>query len=129
MFWTDYLTLFDARFAGAMAAAGLAGFVRGYSGFGAALMFIPLAGILYDPKAAIVILWIIDGIGTVPCLAPHLRRARWSEVIPLLIGSTIAMPVGVWILSHGDPTVLRWAICGTVLLSTAALASGWRYRG
>ena len=124
----DCAALFDSRFAWAIAAAALAGLVRGFSGFGAALIFIPLCGILYGPKIAVVTLWIFDGLATVPILPYHLRRAVWREVGPLLAGSTIMLPVGAWILVHTDPDPLRWGVSLTVLLSTLALASGWRYR-
>jgi uncharacterized protein len=124
----DCTALLDARFGWAIAIAALAGLVRGFSGFGAALMFIPLAGILYGPKVAVLALWVIDGIATAPFLPPHLRRAVWREVGPLLIGSTALLPLGVWVLAHTDPVPLRWAVCLMVLASTLALASGWRYR-
>ena len=120
--------LFDARIAGAAGFALLAGFVRGFSGFGGALMFVPLCGLLYDPRVAVVSLWVIDACSTAPILPPHLRRAAWREVVPLLIGSMVALPLGVWILAHSDPQPLRWAICIMVLASTAALATGWRYQ-
>ena len=120
--------LADARFPWALLAAGLAGLVRGFSGFGGALVFVPLAGALYDPKVAILVLWVMDTLATVPFLPTHFRRAYWPEVMPLLAGSMLALPLGVWVLVHGDPVSLRWAVCGAVLASTAGLASGWRYR-
>ncbi len=120
--------LFDSRFFWAVAIAALAGIVRGFSGFGAALIFVPLAGALYEPRVAILVLWVIDALGTVPYLPHHFRRAYWPEVWPLTIGSAAAMPFGVWTLVHIDPMPLRWAVCGVVLASTLALASGWRYQ-
>lgn len=123
-----FALLFESRFTWAALVAALAGLVRGFSGFGAALIFIPLGGMLYDAKTAVLILWTIDAVGTLPFLPPHLGRARWREVVPLLIGSTIALPAGLWILVHGDPYWMRWAVCGFVLLSTLGLASGWRYQ-
>jgi len=118
----------DSRFPWAVAIAALAGLVRGVSGFGAALMFIPLCGILYGPKVAVLALWVIDAAATAPFLPPHLRRATWGEVGPLLVGSTALLPLGVWVLAHTDPTPLRWGVSGMVLASTLALASGWRYQ-
>jgi uncharacterized membrane protein YfcA len=120
--------LFDSRFPWAVLAAALAGLVRGFSGFGAALIFIPLGGALYGPRIAVLILWVIDVVATVPYLPYHFRRAHWGEIVPLVIGSTVALPLGVWILVHVDPVPLRWAICGVVLASTLGLASGWRYQ-
>jgi len=124
----DAFALIDQRFVWAAIAAALAGLVRGFSGFGAALTFIPLASIVYDPRAAIVALWVVDAIGTAPFVPYHLRRAAWSDMGWLLVGTALTMPVGVWVLAHADPAPLRWGVCLFVLLCTAVLASGWRYR-
>ncbi len=123
-----WLALIDQRFAWAAAAAALAGLVRGFSGFGAALTFIPLASLAYEPRVAIIALWVVDAIGTTPFIAPHLRRAAWREVGALLGGSLVAMPAGVWVLANTAPEPLRWAVSLFVLASTVALASGWRYQ-
>lgn len=123
-----WLALIDQRFAWAAAAAALAGLVRGFSGFGAALTFIPLASLAYEPRVAIIALWVVDAIGTTPFIAPHLRRAAWREVGALLGGSLVAMPAGVWVLANAAPEPLRWAVSLFVLASTVALASGWRYQ-
>ncbi len=124
--WFD---LIDRRFAWAAAAAALAGLVRGFSGFGAALTFIPLASMVYDPRAAIIALWVVDAIGTAPFVPYHLKRAAWRDMGWLILGTALAMPAGVWVLANADPEPLRWGVCIFVLACTAALASGWRYRG
>ena len=114
-FCPDCAALFDWRFPWAVGIAALAGLVRGFSGFGAALMFVPLCGILYGPTVAVLVLWVIDAFATAPIVHIHLRRATWRELGPLLIGSTILLPFGVWVLAHSDPEPLRWAISGMVL--------------
>jgi uncharacterized membrane protein YfcA len=48
--------------------------------------------------------------------------------VPLAIGGTALLPCGIWVLDHLDPKLLRWAICVMVLLSTAAVAAGWRFQ-
>ena len=112
----------------AAAAVALAGVVRGMSGFGQALVFVPLAGLLYEPKFAVPLLWVADALLTPLLLRPHLHRVEWSEIIPLAIGGTALLPVGIWLLGHLDPISLRWAICSIVLLCTAGVAAGWRFQ-
>lgn len=124
-----WFELIDRRFAWAAAAAALAGLVRGFSGFGAALTFIPLASMAYDPKVAIIALWVVDAVGTLPVLPYHMRRVVWADLRWLVLGTALAMPLGVWVLVTADPVPLRWGVCLFVLACTAALASGWRYRG
>ncbi len=59
---------------------------------------------------------------------PLRPRAVWREVVPLLAGSTLLLPVGVQLLTHLDPTLTRWITAGAILLALAALISGWRYK-
>jgi uncharacterized membrane protein YfcA len=111
-----------------IAAMVLAGVVRGVSGFGQALVFIPLAGLLYQPKFAVPLLWVADGLVTPLLLRPHARVAQWGEIVPLAIGGAVMLPAGIWLLNNLDAIVLRWAICSLVLLSTIGVAAGWRFR-
>jgi uncharacterized membrane protein YfcA len=112
----------------AVAVVALAGVVRGVSGFGQALVFVPLAGLLYQPKFAVPLLWVADALVTPLLLRAHVQRAEWVEIVPLAIGGAALLPAGIWLLNHLDATLLRWTICSIVLLSTAGIAAGWRFR-
>lgn len=118
----------DSRLLWAAAAALVAGLVRGFSGFGAAMIFVPLASSLYDPKTAVVLLLLVDSTVTAPMLLPAFRRCAWPEVAPLAIGATATVPLGVYILTIARPEVVRWAIAAAILLAVVALAVGWRLR-
>lgn len=110
-------------------AAAIAGLVRGFSGFGPAMVFVPIAGALWGPAMAVPILFLVDTATTVPFVARAVGACRWREVLPIAAGGAIAIPLGIQVLVLTDPTLLRWILCGVILLSVAALASGWRYRG
>lgn len=107
----------------------VAGLVRGFSGFGTGMIVMPVAAALYGPKAAIVIILIIDLLPVIPVTIPAVRIARWREVLPVLAGMALLIPVGVAILKTGDPLLLRWLICAVVFAAVALLSSRWRYRG
>ena len=114
-----WLNLIDERFAWVAAAAALAGLVRGFSGFGSAMIFVPVAGAIYEPKIAVVLLFIFDGLITTPMLVPAFRRCVWREVLPLTVGATAAVPIGVHILLVAEPLLLRWMISAMVLVGVA----------
>lgn len=109
-------------------AAALAGLVRGFSGFGGAMIFMPVAGLLYEPKLAAVWLLVVDDVAALPMLPDALRRCVWREVLPLALAAVIAIPFGVHVLVVADPDVMRWAVCGVILLAVLMMATGWRYR-
>ena len=116
-FWIVALTAF------------VAAIVRGFSGFGAGLIFMPIAAALLSPKSAAGILYVIDTILILPFVARAVRVADWHDVIPLAIGAVVAVPFGVFVLLHVDTVPLRWGLSLTILASIGALAAGLRYRG
>lgn len=107
----------------------LAGVVRGLSGFGSGLIIAPVAAALYDPVTAVAMLVVIDSLPTLPVTLPVVKLARWREVLPVLAGMAMLVPLGVYILKHTDTMILRWIICIAILTCVAILWSGWRYRG
>ncbi|MEO3429246.1 sulfite exporter TauE/SafE family protein [Pelagibius sp. CAU 1746] len=106
----------------------LAGLVRGFSGFGAAMIFVPLAGMLEAPTVAVPLLFLVDSLATLHITLGAFRRCTWAEVLPLLLGATLTVPLGVALLVSADPLIMRWAISLTILAAVLALAAGWRLR-
>lgn len=106
-----------------------AGLVRGFAGFGGALIFVPVASALVGPQVASVILWLMDTLPSLPIALPALKKTEWKTVWPVFIGNAATVGLGVWWLTHGDPLTLRWVIAGFIFLSVAFLWSGWRYHG
>lgn len=123
------LPALDLTFAAVLAVLLLAGLVRGFSGFGTGMVAIPVLAAAHDPVTAVVVVAIVDSLPQLPAALPALKHARWREVLPLAAGAILLLPAGLAVLRMGDPLVLRWVICLSVLAGLAALASGWRYHG
>lgn len=123
----DFLT--DPLFWIAALTGFVASIVRGFSGFGAGLIFMPVAAACLGPKTAAGILYIIDGILVLPFVISAARIVDWREILPLGIGAVLTVPLGVAILLHVDPIVLRWGLSVVIIASVGALAAGWRYHG
>jgi uncharacterized membrane protein YfcA len=120
--------LTDRRFTAAVAIAALSGFVRGFSGFGSALIYIPLIAAVYEPRIAAPTLLLIDLAGSAPFTIRELPRCNWREVVPVTAAAALAVPLGTMALIFVDPSALRWFIALLVLGLLAVLASGWRYQ-
>ncbi|WP_117190735.1 sulfite exporter TauE/SafE family protein [Rhizobium terrae] len=110
-------------------AALIAGLARGFSGFGGALIFVPLAGASVGPKIAPALLLVIDGLMTLGMLPDGWRRANRREVGTMLIGTLVGVPTGTALLAVLPPVTLRWLVSGVVLCLLVFLISGWRYHG
>jgi uncharacterized membrane protein YfcA len=112
-----------------VAAALLAGLARGFSGFGAALIFVPLGSAAVGPKLAIPLLLIVDVVMAAGLLPNAWRQADRRNVGIMSIGAFVGIPAGTYVLASADPLTIRWAIVVLVISMLALLISGWRYHG
>lgn len=119
---------FDGGVAAVAAAAALAGLVRGYTGFGAAMVFVPVASIVYGPPAAVAFIFLMDLVPSAPLVWAAARKCDGRGILWLALGACLAIPLGVWGLTALDGTTLRWIIAVSILAAVAALMTGWRYR-
>ena len=92
------------------------------------MVFIPVASALYEPKVAVVVLFIVDGVVTFPLVFKAIHECRWPDVICLTVGAAFAIPLGVHVLLVTDSVLLRWLISFSILVLVAVMASGWRYQ-
>jgi hypothetical protein len=107
----------------------LAGLVRGFTGFGTALIFMPVGAIFLPVPVAIVIVT-VAGMLTWPLILPRAVRVADRREVAVLAGAAIlTAPVGVWLLSWVERDVLRWLVAAAAALTLVALVTGWRYRG
>ncbi|HSI40433.1 MAG TPA: sulfite exporter TauE/SafE family protein [Xanthobacteraceae bacterium] len=120
---------FDSATLWAAGAALVAGTTRGFTGFGGALIFMPLVAAAYGPAVAAPALLAIDTVLTLPILAPALRACLWREVLPLSLAAMLGVPAGVALLELANPLALRWGIALLAFALLALLVSGWRYSG
>lgn len=118
---------FDLTLALGLLVAVIAGAVRGFSGFGGALIFVPLVSALYEPARTSPTLWLVDVILTLPMTFRAFKACAWREVLPMAAVAGLTTPLGVYALSVVDPVSLRWAITGAVAACLALLMSGLRY--
>ena len=112
-----------------VAAIAAAGLVRGFAGFGSAMIIMPAASSVLDPFVAIAFLNVVEFWGPLPNL-----RAAWAvghrrDALRLLAGAAVGLPIGLWLLSKMEPEVFGWAVSISVLILLALLISGWRYHG
>ncbi|MGL4235176.1 sulfite exporter TauE/SafE family protein [Tabrizicola sp.] len=119
-FWPTLLLLAAITLAASLA--------RGFSGFGAALIFVPLVSALVGPQVAVPLLLVTDGIMTAGMIPKAVKTADRRDVLTMALGALVGVPTGTWLLTSLDPVTLRWAIVVLAALMLAVLISGWRYR-
>jgi len=107
----------------------IAGLARGFSGFGGALIFVPLASAVVGPRAAAPLLLIIDAVAASGLIPNAWHAAARREVYTMAAGALVGVPLGVLLLTWADPLALRWGLAAVVAALLVMLISGWRYRG
>lgn len=107
----------------------VAGFVRGFSGFGTALVFMPVAGQVMSPVWALTVLVVMDVFGPIPNLPRARRDGSLYEVALLTLAMALALPLGLMVLYAIRPEVFRYIVSALALLVPVLLLAGLRYRG
>ena len=104
----------------------VAGFMRGFVGFGGALVIIPILSLLIGPLAAIPVA-AISGLPSVVQLLPAaIRESERGFVLPIAVATWCAAPLGAWFLVSTDPAVMKIVIAALVLTMVGLLAKGWK---
>jgi uncharacterized membrane protein YfcA len=111
------------------AIAFVSGTARGFSGFGSALIFMPLASSIAAPKLVAALLLIIDFVAAAPLLPNAWKQADRKATAVIVAGALIGVPLGTYFLTRLDPVTTRWIISCFVTALLLLLLSGWRYRG
>ncbi len=114
-----------------------AGFVQGISGFGTALVAMPLLALFLDVKIAVP-LCVLNGLLVTLFLTIRLKsHINWKKIAPLVLGCIPGVYVGVTILKKADDFVIRITL-GILILAYAlyclfyskrikAIRPGWSY--
>ena len=111
--------------AGGAAVAG--GLVRGFTGFGGALVMVPVLSLVLGPGTALAAVC-ASGVPVILQLLPAaLRHAERAFVLPFATAAFAAAPVGTLVLVAVSPGAMKIAISLAVLAMTALMARGWRF--
>lgn len=108
---------------------GVAGIVRGFTGFGTALVFVPVAGRFLPAADVIVIITLTGVISTAALLPRALKHADRGEVAIMALAAMVTVPLGVQALKALPADTIRWSVTCIVGVTLLALVTGWRYRG
>ncbi len=107
----------------------VAGLMRGFSGFGAALTIAPILAVIVGPRAAIPAILFLMMATSVQLAPKAFRDVSWPTVIPLSVGGVVGIIIGGWLLVVVDQELVKRSISGVVIFFAVIMLTGWRYRG
>jgi len=112
-----------------MFAASLAGLVRGFSGFGTAMVFLPIASQYLTPFESIASLAIMEFFGTFAVMRKSWSDADKVDLARLVLGMTIVTPFALLLLAKVGADFYRYSVSILSLILLLLVGLGVRYKG
>lgn len=116
------LTTLNWQLVALLIAAFLAGIIRGFAGFGSALLLVPVLALMFDPREAVAMEVIVEIPVTLGLLPAAFRGAERKTVLPILVMLILTLPVGAALLKFVDADSMKVVISIVVLGMVALIA-------
>ena len=94
----------------------LGGIIRGFIGFGPALITIPIFAYLYSPAEALVLQVIMEIPSTLYLTRLAVKTCNFKTVLPTFISMIFFIPVGMFLVVSMNPTLMRVFISIVVIV-------------
>ncbi|NNK95219.1 MAG: sulfite exporter TauE/SafE family protein [Desulfobacterales bacterium] len=105
----------------------IAASIRGFSGFGLALVSVPLLSMIMPPMSFVPLIFGMQIIAVFFGLKRTLQDVQWNQIVPLVPGGFIGTWVGLLLLYRINPEFLGIIIAVAVVLVAASLLKGLRF--
>lgn len=98
--------------------------VRGYSGFGASMVWVSSLSLLYPPLQVVPVVMALEVIASLVLLPRVASHVEWKSMSWMLGATLLTLPIGVLLLSAIPANALRILVGVAILLGTTAMAAG-----
>jgi uncharacterized protein len=109
----------------ALAAVLTAAVIRGYSGFGFAMVAVTGMSLVMPPALVVPVVLLLEVVASIQLLPQVWRDISWVSLRCLFVGSAAAIPLGVFLLASLPETPMRVGISILVLATAILLARGF----
>ncbi|MCU4162162.1 sulfite exporter TauE/SafE family protein [Acidiphilium sp. AL] len=93
-----------------------AGFVKGFAGFGFAVVFTPLFSLISDdPRQVVFVALVLGAIMSLGVIAEIRHAIARDRTIPVVFGTMVGTPIGIMLLGLIDRPALKFAIAGLAI--------------
>jgi hypothetical protein len=107
----------------------LAGFMRGVTGFGGAMLMAPPLSMLIGPVPTVVTALILETAAALVMFPDAWPKINKRILLYLTIPACFSVPIGGYLLVTLDPFIARKVIAGVVVVFSLGLLLGLRYSG
>lgn len=103
----------------------VAGFIRGYTGFGLGALVVTAGAVVMNPLPLVAVAIFSDLAMTGQIWRSLRHDIDWRMALTLFAGAAPGLPLGLWALTALPEDMARAVVAGFVLLMALALAMGW----
>lgn len=103
-------------------------YVRGFTGFGASLVWAGGLTLLLPPSAVVPTIFVLEVAASASLITRAWLDVDWVSVRWLLLGAVVGTPIGTMVLRAVDEDTMGLVVSVTVLTAAVLLASGIQVR-
>ena len=124
----NYLGLDLSSLIVAVIAVFVAGVIRGYSGFGFAMVAVTTMSLVIPPARVVPLVLILEVMASIRLVPQVWKDIDWYSLRWLLAGSLFATPFGAYLLANIPAESMRISISLLVLVAAILLLRGWAWK-
>ena len=109
-------SLLTATTAIAVGLVAFAGVLRGFSGFGSAMVLAPTLAALYPLTEAVPLVVLLEVALSFQLLPAAIRAVAWREIAVLTLAAIPGLGLGAWLLGAAPQHTLRLAVSALIIL-------------
>lgn len=118
----------ELGFAATALVALVAGFIRGFSGFGGPAFMVAILVLFYAPIVIVSKVVVIDLVTSLYLTFNCRREIDWRSTAFLAIPTMLSMPLGQWLLLEIDAVLMRRLIAAIIAIVCVVMLIGVRYQ-
>ncbi|QYB00829.1 sulfite exporter TauE/SafE family protein [Rhodococcus sp. USK10] len=99
------------------------GVVRGFGGFGGAMVWVAGLVVLLPPTSVIPTVFVLEVVASAAMLPQVWRQVHWKSLRWLFAGTLIGMPLGMWALTQLSGDLVRVLLGVAIIGSAVAMAA------
>ena len=121
----DAVDLDTQRFVYCIAAVAAGAYLKGYTGFGASMLWMISLSLVLPPLQVVPMVLMFEVVTSIVLLPEIWKEVRWRSIGLLLLGTWAATPIGIHALSTLPATPIRMALAVVVFVAAILILRGF----
>ncbi len=121
----DAVALLPAQLWAALVVVMVGGFVKGFAGFGASMIWATGLALLLPPREVVPLVLMFEVASSIHLLPKIWRAVDWRSLRLLLVTTWAATPFGIYLLASVPADPMRLALAAAVLIAAVLIWRGF----